>query len=54
MRENFNAKRSLPPLGDEAKAGIAHAKEVATILRRNIVQGEKFGNEEGRGERYRE
>lgn len=44
--------RSLPSESDEAKAEIARAEEVAKILRRNIVQGEKV-NQSEEEDRYR-
>ena len=51
-RQKFNAMRSLPSESDEAKAEIARAEEVAKILRRNIVQGEKV-NQSEEEDRYR-
>ncbi|KAL8804785.1 MAG: hypothetical protein Q9182_002377 [Xanthomendoza sp. 2 TL-2023] len=38
-RANFESSRLLPANSAEAEAAIAHAEEVAGILRRNIVQG---------------
>lgn len=42
-RSNFDSSRSLIPNSSEARAAIAHAEEVAGILRRNIVQGRGNG-----------
>jgi len=40
-REGFNNLRSAKAESDEAAKGIAHAEEVAKLLRHNIVQGQK-------------
>lgn len=48
-RQKFNILRTLAPQSQEAMAGIAHAREVARVLRVNVVQGMKM--EEGK---YRE
>ena len=40
-REGFNSLRLAKATSDEATKGIAHAKEVAKLLRHNIVQGRK-------------
>lgn len=49
-RSSFESSRSLPPTDLPAK--IAHAEEVALILRRNVVQGvadgEKFRKSESK------
>lgn len=38
-REGFQMTRDLPP-GELTENGIAHARDVAKILRHNIVQGQ--------------
>lgn len=43
-REGFEKTRDLPP-GELTENGIAHARDVAKILRHNVVQGEAI--EEG-------
>ena len=40
-REGFNGLRFAKATSDEATTGIAHAEEVAKLLRHNIVQGQK-------------
>lgn len=50
-RSKFNTNRSLLPESSEAEAARTHAEEVATILRKYIVQGEQT---EVGGEKYRE
>lgn len=47
-RSNFESCRSLPP-GDAATK-VAHAEEVAEVLRRNVVQGMSEAKE---GEKFR-
>jgi len=47
-RIGFEKGRELSPSSDEALEGVAHAEEVAEILRRNVVQGEKEAEESGR------
>ena len=49
-RLNFNTNRSLSPESPEAENARARAEEVASILRKNIVQGEQI---EGEVEKYR-
>ena len=49
-RKGFDSKRQLTSSGEEAAAGIAHAEEVARILRQNVVQGQQVNE---KGERYR-
>lgn len=49
-RKEFNSKRNLSPDGEDARQGIAHAEEVAQVLRKNVVQGERLDGEE---EKYR-
>ncbi|KAI2615348.1 hypothetical protein GGR54DRAFT_297379 [Hypoxylon sp. NC1633] len=43
IREGFRANASLEPTNPEVPSAIKHAKEVAAILRQNIVQGKKDG-----------
>jgi len=38
-RKEFEAKRLLAPDSAEARSSIAHAEEVARVLRHNVVQG---------------
>jgi len=49
-RKNFNASSALTSGSPDAVAGIAHAEDVAKILRQNVVQGEKV---DGEGEKYK-
>ncbi|KAI4123846.1 MAG: hypothetical protein LQ347_005992 [Umbilicaria vellea] len=48
-RKNFDTNRSLSSSSAQAAAGIAHAEDVARILRQNVVQGERV---EEAGEKY--
>ncbi|KAL8964370.1 MAG: hypothetical protein Q9183_004498, partial [Haloplaca sp. 2 TL-2023] len=48
-RSDFESARSLAPGSAEAEAKVAHAEEVARILRNNVVQGSQG---QGEGERY--
>ncbi|KAI4275938.1 MAG: hypothetical protein L6R35_006250, partial [Caloplaca aegaea] len=48
-RSNFESSRILPPA--DAASKVAHAEEVAKVLRRNIVQGRRSEAKEG-GERF--
>lgn len=48
-RENFNEHRSLAPSSAEAETWIAHAEEIALVLRRNVVQGERVDETEAGG-----
>ena len=53
-RQNFDSNFSLSPSSAEALAGIAHAEDVAQVLRRHVVQGERVGEETvDQGGRYR-
>ncbi|KAH7045919.1 hypothetical protein B0J12DRAFT_741902 [Macrophomina phaseolina] len=45
-RDDFDASRALEPNGVDAQKQVAHANEVAKILRENVVQGQ--ANEDGR------
>jgi len=49
-RKVFDSKRRQTSGGEEAAAGIAHAEEVARILRQNVVQGQQVDE---KGEKYR-
>jgi hypothetical protein len=40
-REGFDAMRSLKSDSPEVAKGVAHAEEVAKLLRHNIVQGQR-------------
>ena len=51
-RTAFSQNSSLLPSSPEASAQIAHAEDVAKILRQNVVQGRKVDGETG--EKYRE
>lgn len=46
-RSNFDSSRSLPQQSPEASAAIQHAKEVASVLRTNVVQGREVDGKEG-------
>ena len=50
-RSKFDANRSLLPGSAEAENAREHAEKVATILRKNIVQGQQVG---GEVEKYRQ
>lgn len=53
-RQNFDNNFSLSPSSAEALAGVAHAEDVAQVLRRHVVQGERVGEEAvDQGGRYR-
>lgn len=47
-RQDFDALRTLAPESQEAKAGVAHAQEVARVLRTNVVQGVRVEEEKYR------
>jgi len=49
-RKGFDSKCQLSSDNEEAAAGIAHAEEVARILRQNVVQGWQVDEQ---GEKYR-
>ncbi|GAW23218.1 hypothetical protein ANO14919_127690 [Xylariales sp. No.14919] len=44
IREGFRANATLEPTSPEFPAAVKHAEEVATILRQNVVQGQKEGD----------
>jgi len=50
-RSSFAVNSALLPSSPEATSQIAHAEDVATILRQNVVQGQKVGGG-GPGEKY--
>jgi complex III assembly factor LYRM7 len=50
-RSSFNLGRSWIPSSPETSAAIAHAEDVAKILRQNVVQGQRVEEEEG-SEKY--
>ncbi|GME63396.1 Mitochondrial zinc maintenance protein 1, mitochondrial [Neofusicoccum parvum] len=45
-RDDFYASRTLDPSSEDAKKQVAHANEVAKILKENVVQGQV--NDDGR------
>ncbi|KAI9883343.1 MAG: hypothetical protein M1823_004897 [Watsoniomyces obsoletus] len=49
-RQQFDAKRDISPDSENARQEIAHAEEVARILRHNIVQGQL---EEAEAQKYK-
>ena len=50
-RSSFALNSSLLPSSPEATSQIAHAEDVATILRQNVVQGQQVP-QGGQGEKY--
>ena len=52
-RSKFDQSRSLSPSSTEAKRKVLEAKEVARILRQNVVQGEQVTGSENEEQRYR-
>ena len=52
-RSSFAMSRSLLPDSPEASEKIAHAEDVAKILRQNVVQGQKV-EDQGTQDKYRE
>lgn len=56
-RKQFDAQRGLSLFSEETKNGIAHAEEVAMVLKTNVVQGKRIEGNEKEGEeggKYRE
>ncbi|MCJ1242508.1 Mitochondrial zinc maintenance protein 1, mitochondrial [Varicellaria rhodocarpa] len=51
-RSSFAENRSLLPSSQEAIDQIAHAEEVAKILRQNVVQGQQVESEQ-KADKYR-
>lgn len=45
-RDDFDASRNLQPNSEDAQKQVAHANEVAKILKENVVQGQ--ANDDGR------
>ncbi|KAH7126205.1 hypothetical protein EDB81DRAFT_205893 [Dactylonectria macrodidyma] len=48
IRNEFRQKAALDPTDDSVTAAIQHAVEVAKVLRANVVQGKRLGEEEDR------
>ncbi|ATY62379.1 hypothetical protein CCM_08654 [Cordyceps militaris CM01] len=48
IRGEFRSKQSLDPQDSSVSEGIAHATQVATFLRENLVQGKKMEGEESK------
>lgn len=54
VKSKFKAHQFLPADDPGTEQKIAEAREVARILRQNIVQGKQVSAEAGKGQRYRE
>ena len=52
-RSKFDQNRLLSPSSTEAEQKLLEAKEVARILRQNVVQGEQVMGSKDKEERYR-
>lgn len=52
-RSNFDQNRFISPSSIEAEQKMLEAKEVARILRQNVVQGEQVTGSENEEQRYR-
>lgn len=52
-RSKFDQNRFLSPSSTEAEQKVLEAKEVARILRQNVVQGEQVTGSKNKEERYR-
>ena len=52
-RSNFEQHRFISPSSTEAKRKILEAKEVALVLRQNVVQGEQVTGSRNEEQRYR-
>ena len=52
-RSKFDQHRLLSPSSTEAEQKVLEAREVARILRQNVVQGEEVTGPKERGQRYR-
>lgn len=52
-RSNFDRNRFVSPSSTEAEQKMLEAKEVARILRQNVVQGEQVTGPENEEQRYR-
>ena len=52
-RSKFDQNRFLFPSSTEAEQKVLEAKEVARILRQNVVQGEQVTGSENKEQRYR-
>lgn len=52
-RSNFDQNRFISPSSTEAEQKMIEAKEVARVLRQNVVQGEQITGPENKEQRYR-
>ncbi len=52
-RSKFDQNRFLSPSSSEAEQKVLQAREVARILRQNVVQGAKVTGPENKEQRYR-
>ena len=52
-RSKFDQNRFLSPSSIEAEQKVLEAKEVARILRQNVVQGEQVTGPKDKEQRYR-
>ncbi|KAL9062417.1 MAG: hypothetical protein Q9161_009815 [Pseudevernia consocians] len=52
-RSKFDHNRFLSPSSTEAEQKVLEAKEIARILRQNVVQGEQVTGSMGKEQRYR-
>ena len=52
-RSNFEQNRYISPSSTEAEQKVLKAKEVARVLRQNVVQGEQVTGSEDKEQRYR-
>ena len=52
-RSKFDENRFLSPSSSEAEQKVLEAKEVARILRQNVVQGEQVTGLQNKEQRYR-
>ncbi|KAM0806032.1 mitochondrial zinc maintenance protein 1, mitochondrial [Usnea florida] len=51
-RSKFDQHRLLSPSSTEAEQKVLEAREVARILRQNVVQGEQITGPKDKGQRY--
>ncbi|MCJ1308781.1 Mitochondrial zinc maintenance protein 1, mitochondrial [Agyrium rufum] len=54
VRSTFQLDRDLPPSSAEVSEKIAHAQDVAKILRQNVVQGKRAEGSLEEEQRFRE
>ena len=52
-RSSFEQNRYISPSSTEAEQKVLKAKEVARVLRQNVVQGEQVTGSEDKEQRYR-